>query len=85
MKSTSSQTGTPDQQFLYRDPAATPAQRVRSMRNDDRLDCFLGSTKLLTLRRGRPPLGSAKHGHVVDFRRRRRNHEAALSAFAGFL
>jgi hypothetical protein len=35
---------------------------------DDRLDCFLGSTKLLTLRRGRPPQGSNKHGHVIDYR-----------------
>ena len=34
---------------------------------DDRLDCFLGSTHLLTLRRGRPPQGSGKHGHVVDY------------------
>ena len=30
--------------------------------------CFLGSTQLLTLRRGRPPQGSGKHGHVVDYR-----------------
>src|SRR4051812_9872040 len=34
---------------------------------DDRLDCFLGSTQLLTLRRGRPPQGSGKHSHVVDY------------------
>jgi hypothetical protein len=34
---------------------------------DDRLDCFLGSTHLLTLRRGRPPQGSGKRGHVVDY------------------
>src|SRR6187549_453082 len=34
---------------------------------DDRLDCFLGSTHLLALRRGRPPQGSGKHGHVVDY------------------
>ena len=31
------------------------------------LECFLGSTQLLTLRRGRPPQGSGKHGHVVDY------------------
>jgi len=35
---------------------------------DDRLECFLGSTQLLTLRRGRAPQGSSKHGHVVDYR-----------------
>jgi transposase InsO family protein len=34
---------------------------------DDRLECFLGATQLLTLRRGRPPQGSGKHGHVVDY------------------
>jgi transposase InsO family protein len=34
---------------------------------DDRLDCFLGATRLLTLRRGRPPQGSGKHSHVVDY------------------
>jgi hypothetical protein len=34
---------------------------------DDRLECFLGATPLMTLRRGRPhPNGS--HGHVVDYR-----------------
>jgi hypothetical protein len=27
----------------------------------------VGSTLLLTLRRGRPPQGSGKHGHVVDY------------------
>ena len=34
---------------------------------DDRLECFLGATPLMILRRGRPhPNG--KHGHVVDYR-----------------
>jgi hypothetical protein len=32
-----------------------------------RLKCFLGSTQLLTLRRGRPPQGCGKHSHVVDY------------------
>jgi hypothetical protein len=35
--------------------------------HDDRLECFLGSTPLMTLRRGRPR-SSGKHGHVVDYR-----------------
>jgi transposase InsO family protein len=35
---------------------------------DDRLECFLGSSPVLTLRRGRPPQGSDKHGHVIDYR-----------------
>jgi hypothetical protein len=34
---------------------------------DDRLECLLGSTPLLTLRRGRPQ-AQGKHGHVVDYR-----------------
>src|SRR6266403_2461911 len=34
---------------------------------DDRLECFLGATPLITLRRGRPH-SSGKHGHVVDYR-----------------
>src|SRR5262249_24530241 len=35
---------------------------------DDRLECFLGSTQIVTLRRCRPPRDSNKHGHVVDYR-----------------
>ena len=35
---------------------------------DDRLECFLGSTQIITLRRGRPRRDSNKHGHVVDYR-----------------
>jgi transposase InsO family protein len=34
---------------------------------DDRLECFLGSTHILTLTRGRPQ-ANGKHGHVVDYR-----------------
>jgi hypothetical protein len=34
---------------------------------DDRLECLLGSTPLMTLRRGRPH-SDRKHGHVVDYR-----------------
>jgi hypothetical protein len=34
---------------------------------DDRLDCFLGSTPMMTLRRGRP-VSDRKGGHVVDYR-----------------
>jgi len=36
--------------------------------HDDRLECFLGGTPILTLRRGRPPQASGKRGHVVDYR-----------------
>ena len=41
--------------------------RLRVRLYDDRLECFLGSTPLTTLRRGRPH-SSGKHGHVVDYR-----------------
>jgi hypothetical protein len=34
---------------------------------DDRLDCFLGSTPMMTLRRGQP-VSDRKGGHVVDYR-----------------
>jgi hypothetical protein len=34
---------------------------------DDRLECFLGATPLMTLRRGWPH-SSGQHGHVVDYR-----------------
>ena len=34
---------------------------------DDRLECFLGSTHILTLERGRPR-ANGKHGHVIDYR-----------------
>src|SRR6266403_1683896 len=51
---------------------SVPSRLIGHRRNvhlyDDRLDCFLGSTRLLTLRRGRPPQGSSKHAHVVDYR-----------------
>jgi hypothetical protein len=34
---------------------------------DDRLECFQGSTPIVTLRRGRAQ-ASGKHGHVIDYR-----------------
>jgi hypothetical protein len=53
---------------FYSVPSRLIGHRLNVHLYDDRLDCFLGSTKLLTLRRGRPPQGSNKHGHVVDYR-----------------
>src|SRR6516225_9014808 len=41
--------------------------RLRVHLYDDRLECFLGSTRLMTLRRGRPQ-PNCKHGHVIDYR-----------------
>ena len=53
---------------FYSVPSRLIGHRLNVRLYDDRLECFLGSTKLLTLRRGRSPQGSGKHGHVVDYR-----------------
>jgi hypothetical protein len=52
---------------FYSVPSRLIGHRLTVHLYDDRLDCFLGSTQLLSLRRGRPPQGSGKHGHVVDY------------------
>jgi transposase InsO family protein len=52
---------------FYSVPSRLIGHRLNVHLYDDRLDCFLGSTKLLTLRRGRPPQGSNKRSHVVDY------------------
>ncbi len=54
--------------IFYSVPSRLIGHRLNVHLYDDRLDCFLGSTHLLTLRRGRPPQSSGKHGHVVDYR-----------------
>jgi hypothetical protein len=41
--------------------------RLRVQLYDDRLECFLGHSPMLTLRRGRRGNGG-RHGHVVDYR-----------------
>jgi transposase InsO family protein len=52
---------------FYTVPSRLVGHRLRVKLYDDRLDLLLGTTWLLTLRRGRPgPDG--KHGHVVDYR-----------------
>jgi transposase InsO family protein len=53
---------------FYSVPSRLIGHRLNVRIYDDRLECFLGSSQLLTLRRGRPPQGSGKHGHVVDYR-----------------
>jgi len=53
---------------FYSVPSRLIGHRLNVRLYDDRLECFLGSTQLLTLRRGRPPQGSGKHAHVVDYR-----------------
>jgi hypothetical protein len=52
---------------FYSVPSRLIGQRLRVHLYDDRLECFQGSTPLLTLRRGRPE-PSGKHAHVVDYR-----------------
>ena len=53
---------------FYTVPSRLVGHRLRARIYDDRLECFLGGTPLLTLRRGKPPQTSGKHGHVVDYR-----------------
>jgi len=52
---------------FYSVPSRLIGQRLRVHLHDDRLECFQGSTPILTLRRGRSQ-PSGKHGHVVDYR-----------------
>jgi hypothetical protein len=52
---------------FYTVPSRLIGHRLRVRLYDDRLECFLGGTALLTLRRGRPH-ANGKHGHVVDYR-----------------
>jgi hypothetical protein len=52
---------------FYSVPSRLIGHRLRVRLYDDRLECFLGATALMTLRRGRAhPNG--KRGHVVDYR-----------------
>jgi len=52
---------------FYSVPSRLIGQRLRVHLYDDRLECFQGSTPILTLRRGRPE-PSGKRAHVVDYR-----------------
>jgi hypothetical protein len=52
---------------FYSVPSRLIGHRLRVRLYDDRLECFLGATPLMTLRRGRPHC-CGKHGHVVDYR-----------------
>jgi len=51
---------------FYTAPSRLIGHRLRVHLYDDRLDCFLGSTPMMTLRRGRQP-SADKNGHVVDY------------------
>jgi hypothetical protein len=50
---------------FYSVPSRLIGHRLQVQLHDDRLECFLGSTHLMTLRRGRPVNG--KRGHVVHY------------------
>ena len=52
---------------FYTAPSRLIGHRLRVHLYDDRLDCFLGATPMLTLRRGRP-ISDSKGSHVVDYR-----------------
>ena len=53
---------------FYTVPSRLKGHYLRVHLYDDRLECFLGSSPILTLRRGRTPQGTDKHGYVVDYR-----------------
>jgi hypothetical protein len=52
---------------FYSVPSRLIGHRLRVRLYDDRIECFLGATALMSLRRGRAH-PSGKHGHVVDYR-----------------
>jgi len=52
---------------FYSVPSRLIGHRLRVRLFDDRLECFLGSTPVLTVRRGQSG-SNGKHGHVVDYR-----------------
>jgi hypothetical protein len=53
---------------FYTVPSRLIGHRLRVRVHDDRLDCFLGATRVATLRRGQP-VSESRGGHVVDYRR----------------
>lgn len=52
---------------FYTVPSRLIGHRLRVRLFDDRLDLFIGGTRLMTLARGRAG-ANGKHGHVVDYR-----------------
>ena len=53
---------------FYTVPSRLIGHRLRVRIYDERLECFLGGTPILSLRRGQPPQASTKRAHVVDYR-----------------
>lgn len=52
---------------FYTVPSRLIGYRLRIRLYDDRLECFLGQSPVVTLRRGRS-WGEGRHGHVIDYR-----------------
>ena len=52
---------------FYTVPSRLIGFRLRVRLYDDRLECFVGQSRVLTLRRGRSH-DAGRHGHVVDYR-----------------
>jgi hypothetical protein len=52
---------------FYTVPSRLIGHRLRVRIYDDRLECYLGATPVVTLRRGRP-VSENKGGHVIDYR-----------------
>lgn len=52
---------------FYTVPSRLIGHRLRARIYDDRVECFLGSTAVVTLRRGQP-VSDSKGSHVVDYR-----------------
>jgi hypothetical protein len=53
---------------FYTVPSRLIGHRLRVRLYDERLDCFLGSSLVLTLRRGRISPERGRRGHVIDYR-----------------
>ena len=53
--------------IYYSVPSRLIGHRLMARVFDDRVECYLGATHMLSLRRGRPASASRK-GHVVDYR-----------------
>ena len=54
--------------MFYTAPSRLIGHRLRVHLYDDRLECFLGSTPVMTLAARPAGLASSKGGHVVDYR-----------------
>ncbi len=57
----------PCARFFYSVPSRLIGHQLRVRLYDDRIECFLGTSPMLSLPRGRPQPGG-KRGHVIDYR-----------------